>query len=224
MTIIQWPAGERPREKLLNHGAARLSNAELLAIILNTGCRGKSALQLCRELLVEFGTIGELLSAPREVLCSRVGLGSAKAARLQAVHELAQRLAQEEMQLGEVLSSSAATRKFLLHKYRHTEHEVFSVVFLNNQHHVVKFEEMFHGTIDGASVYPREVVKRCLRYNAAATIFAHNHPSGATEPSAQDIAITQQLQRALETIEVRVLDHLIVGANEVISMAEQGLI
>ena len=224
MTIIQWPKEERPREKLLSNGATHLSSAELLAIVLHTGCRGKSALQLARELLIQFGGLGALLAAETQTLCQSPGLGSAKAARLQAVQELAQRLVLEEMQSGELLSSSAATRRYLLSKYRHTDYEVFSLIFLNNQHHVVKFEEMFRGTIDGAAVYPREVVKRCLDLNAAAVIFAHNHPSGIAEPSPADRAITGRLKQALSTIDVRVLDHFIVGANEVVSMAERQLL
>lgn len=224
MTIIQWPQEERPREKLLIHGAGQLSNAELLAIVLNTGCRDKSALQLGRELLGEFGSLGSLLAAGTDAQCRQRGLGAAKAARLQAVQELTQRILMEEVQRGDALSSSFATRRYLLSKYRYAAHEVFCIVFLDNQHHVVKFEELFRGTIDGAAVYPREVVKRCLFHNAAAVIFAHNHPSGVGEPSSADLAITKRLQQALNTIDVRVLDHLIVGANEVISMAEKDLL
>ncbi|MCG8416148.1 MAG: DNA repair protein RadC [Pseudomonadales bacterium] len=221
MTIIEWPRSERPREKLLSAGADRLSDAELLALILHTGCRGKPATVVARELLSNFGGLAALLGADQQAQFRQLGLGPTKVARLQAVRELTQRSLLDKVQASDPLTSSAATRRYLLARFRKSEHEVFSALFLNNQHHVVKFEELFRGTIDGAAVYPREVVKRCLFHNAAAVIFAHNHPSGVAEPSAADIAITSRLQKALATIDVRVLDHLVIGANEIVSLAER---
>ncbi|CAE7163649.1 unnamed protein product [Symbiodinium microadriaticum] len=224
MTLLQWPAQERPREKLLEQGPTHLSDAELLAIIIQTGIKGKSALDLARDLLNKFGGISGLLGLNQTELCAQPGLGPARVACLAAFQELAQRQLLEQARHPDALTSSAATRRYLISKFRFHEHEVFSCVFLNNQHHVVKIEELFRGTIDGAAVYPREVVKRCLYHNAAAVIFAHNHPSGVAEPSQADRAITQRLKDALGTIEVRVLDHLVIGANQIVSMAERNLL
>ena len=224
MTIIEWPRSERPQEKLLAAGADRLSDSELLALLLYNGSRGKPATVIARELLSTFGGLAALFAADQQTQGRQAGLGPTKVARLQAVRELVQRVLFEKVQASDPLTSSAATRRYLLARFRQSEHEIFSTLFLNNQHHVVKFEELFRGTIDGAAVYPREVVKRCLFHNAAAVIFAHNHPSGLAEPSSADIAITKRLQAALATIDVRVLDHLIIGANEVVSLAERSQI
>ncbi len=221
---MQWPADERPREKLLQHGPASLSNAELLAVIIQTGIKGRSALDLARDLLNSYGGISGLMALEQAELCQQPGLGPARAACLAAFQELSQRQLLEQAQAPDSLTSSAATRRYLISKFRFHEHEVFSCVFLNNQHHVVKIEELFRGTIDGAAVYPREVVKRSLYHNAAAVIFAHNHPSGVAEPSQADLAITLRLKEALATIEVRVLDHLVIGANQIVSMAERNML
>ncbi|MEX0617730.1 MAG: DNA repair protein RadC [Pseudohongiellaceae bacterium] len=224
MAISDWPRQERPRERLLSAGASSLSDAELLAIFLRTGTRGKTAVDLARELLARYGSLSALFACDFKDFCSQEGMGPEKYAQFQAVMELSQRHMLERVKLKDVLSSSAATREYLRAKFRNYKNEVFSCLFLNNQHHIVKLEEMFSGTIDGAAVYPREVVKRCLYYNAAAVIFAHNHPSGVAEPSQADIAITRRLRDALGTIEVRVLDHIVIGEAEVVSFAERGLL
>jgi DNA repair protein RadC len=224
MAISNWPPQERPRERLICSGAASLTDAELLAICLRSGVNGKSALDLARDLLEDFGSLNRLLTCELEELCEHFGVGPEKYALFQAAMELCQRQMLENLASRDILSSSESTRTYLRAKFRSYKHEVFSCLFLNNQHHVVKLEEMFTGTIDGAAVYPREVVKRCLYHNAAAVIFAHNHPSGVAEPSQADISITKKLKIALETIDVRVLDHFVVGDPEVVSFAERGLI
>ena len=221
MSISSWPPMERPREKLLAAGAGSLSDAELLAVFLQTGIKGKTALELARDLLLNFGS---LISANYKELCSQPGIGVAKAAGLAAMKELSLRQMMEGLKSRDILTSSAATRDYLRARFKNCESEVFSCLFLNNQHHVMELEELFRGTIDGAAVYPREVVKRALYHNAAAVIFAHNHPSGIAEPSQADIAITSKLKTAMQTLEVRVLDHLVIGAGEVISFAERGLL
>jgi DNA repair protein RadC len=224
MTITEWPVTERPREKLLANGAVSLSDAELLAILLQTGIAGKSAVDVARDLLREFRNLAGLMAASRPDLRAQAGLGSSRIALLEAVKELSLRQMQQTIMGKDVLTNSAATRDYLRARFRFCEHEVFSVLYLTNQHHLLRMEELFTGTIDGAAVYPREVVKRCLHHNAAAVIFAHNHPSGIAEPSQADIAITGKLRSALGTIEVRVLDHLVIGADTVVSMAERDLL
>ena len=224
MSYANWPPMERPREKLLAAGVNSLSDAELLAVFLQTGIRGKTALELARDLLVYFGSLSSLIDANFKELCAQPGIGVAKAASLAAMKELSLRQLMEGLKSRDILTSSAATRDYLRARFKSCEREVFSCLFLNNQHHVMELEELFKGTIDGAAVYPREVVKRALYHNAAAVIFAHNHPSGIAEPSQADIAITRKLKTAMQTIEVRVLDHLVIGADEVISFAERGLL
>ena len=224
MSMAGWPAGERPREKLQSKGVTSLSDAELLAVLLQTGMRGKTSLDIARDLLCRFGGLVGLMAAERTSLTEIPGVGAAKAARFVAMKELSQRHMLEGIQSRDVLTSSAATRDYLRAKFRDCQSEIFSCLFLNNQHHVVKLEELFRGTIDGAAVYPREVVKRCLHHNAAAVILAHNHPSGVAEPSQADIAITNKLRIALQTIDVRVLDHLVIGNSVVVSFAERGLL
>ncbi len=224
MKIANWPRLERPREKLLESGAANLSDAELLAVVLQTGTKGKNSLELARELIVQFdGLSGIMAASPRE-LCAQSGVGAAKAARFIAMKALSERHMLEGIKSQRVLTSSATTREYLRARFRHYQSEIFSCLFLNNQHQVIKLEELFKGTIDGAAVYPREVVKRCLYHNAAAVILAHNHPSGIAEPSQADIAITKKLKAALQTIDVRVLDHLVIGNTEVVSFAERDLL
>jgi DNA repair protein RadC len=223
MTISQWPMDERPREKLLKKGAEALSDAELLAIFLRTGCKGITAVDLARNLLDSFGGLKPLLQASKEDFCSHKGLGNAKFSQLQAVLEMANRHVFEQLVRGDALCSPEETRQFLASQLGSYPHEVFACLFLDNRNRVIAFEKMFHGTIDGASVYPREVVKLALKHNAAATIFAHNHPSGVAEPSQADEQITQRLKEALALVDIRVLDHFVVG-DEVVSFAERGLL
>lgn len=224
MTIKDWPEGERPREKLLALGARSLSDAELLAIFLRTGRAGLSAVDLARQLLTEFGGISPLLRAEREHFCALKGLGEAKYTQLQAVLELGRRHLGEQLSNKAVLSDPAAVSHFVRAHLQDYPHEVFMVLYLDTRHRLIAVEELFRGTIDGASVYPREVVRQALHHNAAAVIFAHNHPSGVAEPSAADEAITRRLQEALGLVDVRVLDHIIIGRGEEASLAERGLL
>ncbi|GAB2514439.1 JAB domain-containing protein [Microbulbifer agarilyticus] len=200
MAITDWPAAERPREKLLAKGAAALSDAELLAIFLRTGLPGVSAVDLARQLLSDFGGLRPLLEAERKAFCAGKGLGDAKFVQLQAV------------------------RDYLSAQLRHRTREVFCCLFLDSQHRVIAFDELFEGTLNAASVYPREVVQAALARGAAAVILAHNHPSGVSEPSQADIHITGRLKDALALVDVRVLDHLIVGEGAGCSFAERGLL
>ncbi len=224
MAITDWPKEERPREKLLQRGASSLSDAELLAIFLRTGVPGKTAVDLARDLLSRFGSLRALLNADLKQFCEGPGLGAAKFAQLQATVEMARRHFSEILQRGDVLENPQQTRDFLISRLRDYSFEVFSCLYLDNRHRVIQFEELFRGTIHGASVYPREVVKKALRHNAAAVIFAHNHPSGVAEPSEADRNITRQLTEALALVDVRVLDHVVVGDGVSVSFAERGLI
>ncbi|GAB4262794.1 MAG: DNA repair protein RadC [Methylomicrobium sp.] len=224
MAIKDWPADEQPREKLLQKGAAALTDAELLAIFLRTGTPGKSAVDLARDLLREFGSLKALLDADLARFCECAGLGPAKYAHLQAVLEMARRHFYEILQRGDALTSPDITRAYLSAQLRGYSYEVFACLFLDNQHRVIKLEELFRGTIDSASVYPREVAKAALRHNAAAVIFAHNHPSGINEPSQADRLITDKLKQALGLFDIRVLDHFIVGDGVPYSFAEHGLL
>jgi len=223
-SIRDWPAGERPREKLLARGPGALSDAELLAIFLRTGVAGRTAVDLARELLQTFGGLRPLLEAERDRFCAHHGLGLAKFAQLQAVLEMARRHLQAELQRSDTLENPDATRRFLCSRLRHHPSEVFACLFLDNRHRVIVFEELFRGTIDGASVHPREVVRRALVHNAAAVILAHNHPSGVAEPSQADIRLTGRLAAALALIDVRVLDHFVIGDGDGVSLAERGLL
>jgi len=224
MSIANWPESERPREKLIKQGAFSLSDAELLAIFLRTGVKGKSAVDLSRELLQNFGGLRELLESSEQEFCAAYGLGLAKYVQLQAVLEMSRRYLQSGLEKGSALENPQQVRDFLSSHMRHQNREVFACLFLDNKHRVIVFEELFWGTINASAVYPREVVARALKHNAAAVILAHNHPSGVAEPSEADKRITQKLQQLLEGIDVRVLDHMIVGDTEVISFAEQGLL
>jgi DNA repair protein RadC len=224
MGIKDWPAEERPREKLLQRGPAALTDAELLAIFLRTGVRGRSAVDLARALLAEFGGLRPLLAAERARFCHAPGLGDAKYAQLQAVLEMARRHLSEQLRRGGALRSPDDTRRYLQARLADYPYEVFAALFLDNRHRVIACEELFRGTIDGASVHPREVVRRALTHNAAALILAHNHPSGVSEPSRADRQITLRLRDALALVDVRVLDHLVVGAAECTSLAERGLL
>ncbi|MBB3103494.1 RadC family protein [Azomonas macrocytogenes] len=222
MSIRDWPEAERPREKLLAQGPAALSDAELLAIFLRTGVSGLSAVDLARRLLNDFGSLRSLLEADQIRFSQHLGLGPAKFAQLQAVLEMGRRHLAERLRRDSALESPQAVRDYLKAQLRHEPHELFGCLFLDAKHRVLAFEVLFRGTIDGASVYPRQVVKRALAHNSAALILTHNHPSGVTEPSQADRHLTQRLKDALALIDVRVLDHFIVGDGEPLSMAERG--
>lgn len=222
MSIKLWPEQERPREKLLQSGPGALSDAELLAIFLRTGVKGCSAVELARRLLGEFGGLRQLLEADQAEFTSHVGLGPAKFAQLQAVLEMGRRHLEATIKRESALESPQAVRNFLKAQLRHEPHEVFACLFLDTKHRVLAFEPLFYGTIDGASVYPRQVVKRALAHNAAAVILSHNHPSGIAEPSQADRMLTERLKEALALIDVRILDHFIVGDGEPLSMVEYG--
>ena len=201
-----------------------MSEAELLAIFLRTGTRGRSAVDLARELLTRFGSLRALLAADRRTFCQAPGLGDAKYAQLQAVLEMARRHAGEQLLRGQAINSPQRTVDYLAAQLRDYPYEVFSAPFLDNRHRVISYEELFRGTIDGASVHPREVVRRALAHNAAAVIFSHNHPSGIAEPSQADRRITERLRDALALIDVRVLDHIVIGDGEHCSLAQRGLL
>jgi DNA repair protein RadC len=220
MPITDWPANERPREKLLERGAANLTDAELLAIFLRTGSRGRTAVDLARELLGRFGGLRALLRAARDD-CAVPGFGQAKYAQLQAALEISRRHLAEALARRDAIKDPAAVRRLLQARLRDREHETFAALFLDNQHRVIAYDELSQGTIDGASVYPREVIKAALRHGAAAVIFAHNHPSGVAEPSAADRTLTERLKAALAQVDIRVLDHFVVG-EQVVSFAERG--
>jgi DNA repair protein RadC len=220
MPITDWPAAERPREKLLARGAAALSDAELLALFLRTGLKGRTAVDLARELLGRFGSLRALLRAGRDD-CAVPGFGEAKYAQLQAALEIARRHLAEALSRRDAVKDPAAVRRMLQARLRDREHETFAALFLDNQHRVIAFDELSQGTIDGASVYPREVIKAALKHGAAAVIFAHNHPSGVAEPSAADRTLTERLKAALAQVDIRVLDHFVVG-EQVVSFAERG--
>lgn len=222
MSIKDWPAQERPREKLLEQGAQALTDAELLAIFLRTGVAGKSAVDLARQLLGEFDSLRALLEADLAAFSSHLGLGPAKFSQLQAVLEMGRRHLAEGLKRDSALESPQQVRDYLKARLRHEPHEIFGCLFLDTRHRVLAFEALFHGTIDGASVYPRQVVKRALAHNAAAVILTHNHPSGIAEPSQADRLLTTRLKDALALVDVRVLDHFIVGDGEPLSMAEYG--
>lgn len=222
MAITDWPEGERPREKLLTRGAQALSDAELLAIFLRTGVKGKSAVDLARDLVDHFGSLTRLFAATRAEFDRFPGLGLAKYAQLQAVLEMARRALAEEMRSGDALNSPAAVRDFLRLRLQGLAHEVFMAVYLDAQNRVLAAEELFRGTLTQTSVYPREVVKRALAHNAGGIILAHNHPSGVAEPSQADRWLTDQLRHALALVDVKVLDHFIVAGGRSVSFAEWG--
>ncbi len=224
MGIADWPEDERPRERLLKLGAAALSEAELLAIFLRTGIAGKSAVELGRDLLDRFGSLHRLFAAPLEDVAAIRGLGPAKYVQLQAVVEMARRALAEQIQDRDAMSSPQAVRDYLRLSLGSRPHEVFVAMFLDAQNRLLGCEELFRGTLTQTSVYPREVVKTALRYNAAGVIFAHNHPSGVAEPSRADELLTQTLKQALSLVEIKTLDHFIVAGSKTISFAERGLL
>ncbi len=224
MTIKDWPEDERPRERLLAQGPQVLTDAELIAIFLRTGTAGRTALDLGRDALARFGGLSGLLAATPSELTSMPGLGPAKSAQLQAVLELARRSLREDIRRDTALNSPGAVRDYLRLTLARREHEVFIALFLDAQNRLLVAEELFRGTLTQTSVYPREVVKRALALNAAAVIFAHNHPSGVAEPSRSDELLTATLRQALTLVDVRVLDHLIVAGSATVSFAERGLL
>ena len=224
MLLKDIPESSRPREKLLAHGPAALSDAELLALLLRTGLPGKNALQMGQELLDIFGGMTGLLQAGAESLKRIKGLGPAKRAEIMAVLELARRALQEQLREKPLFDSPVAVRNYLQLQLGSRAHEIFAVLFLDAQHRLLALEEMFRGTLTQTSVYPREVVIRALALNAASVVLAHNHPSGTANPSPADIALTQTLKAALALVDVRVLDHFVVTRSAAVSMAEQGLV
>lgn len=224
MAIIDWPHDDRPREKLLRKGVEALSDAELVAILLRTGLGGKSAVDLARGMLARFGSLTALLAADVAALTALPGVGPAKYVQLQAALEVARRTLRETLDRGSALSSPQAVRDYLRLTLQARPHEVFAVVFLDAQNRVLAMEELFRGTLTQTSVFPREVVKRALAHNAAAVILAHNHPSGVAEPSRADDALTNALRQALALVDVKVLDHFVIGAGTAASYAERGLL
>jgi len=224
MAINEWPEDQRPRERLIKFGASALSDAELLAVFLRTGVAGKSAVDLGREMVNSFGSLSKLFNATIAEFSAIHGLGSAKYAQLQAVLELARRSIYEELQNNASLSSPQAVKHYLQLLIGNKAHESFAVLFLDTKNRLITSEELFRGTLNHASVYPREVIKTALQHNAAAIILAHNHPSGSCDPSDADLRLTQTLKQALELVDIRVLDHFIIANPEVYSFAEHGLL
>ncbi|MGE5640430.1 MAG: RadC family protein [Clostridia bacterium] len=220
MGISDWPVEERPRERLLASGPAALSDAELLAVLLRTGVRGKSAVDLARHLLGRSGGLSALFQSGMQAK----GLGAAKKAQLAAAIELARRSLRDELKSGAALTSPGAVRDYLRLALAAREHEVFVCLWLDAQHRVIAIHEPFRGTLTQTSVYPREIVKAALAANAAAVIFAHNHPSGVAQPSRADELLTRNLREALALVDVKVLDHFIVAGTQAISFAERGLL
>lgn len=222
MAISHWPVEDRPREKLLAKGAAVLSDAELLAIFLRTGLPGVTAIDLARQLLDHFGGLGPLLSADQRSFCDAKGLGPAKYCQIQATLELTKRYLQEQLCDNPIFTCPSHVRDYLAVQMRDYQREVFVVLLLDTRHQLIEFCELFQGTIDSASVHPREVVRLALHKNAAAVIVAHNHPSGSAKPSVADIAITDRLKAALKLMDIRLLDHFVIGRGEVVSLADRG--
>lgn len=222
MHIRDWPADERPREKMLDRGPAALSDAELLAIFLGSGLRGRDAVQTSRDLLAEHGPLRRLLDREPSDLAQLPGLGPARACKLAAALELGNRHLAAGLERGIALTDPSSAGRYFAQRLRHRAHEVFAALFLDTRHRALAFEELFQGTIDGAEVHPREVVRRALAHNAAAVIVGHNHPSGCPEPSGADRAITARLKQALSLVEVRLLDHFVVGDGSPVSLAARG--
>lgn len=224
MPIHQWPVSEQPREKLLRSGPKSLSDAELLAIFLRTGIQGCSAVELGRNLLAEYGSLRALFEASLERFCQARGLGPVKYVQLQAVLEMARRYFWEELEEMPALNSARQAQDYIYMKMHDLPREVFSCLFLNSQNQVICYEELFFGTINQSPVFPRELAKKALQHNAAAVILAHNHPSGVAEPSSADRSITELVCDALALLDIRVLDHFVVGRNALYSFAEHGLL
>lgn len=224
MKIMDWPKNDRPREKLLKRGETALTDAELVAIFIRTGTKGKSALDIAQSLLDEFGGLKNLLVAPQVTLASKTGIGDSKYAALKAAQELGRRTLTLQLEMGEMLNSSRKTRQFIAERLRHYSSEVFACIFMDMRYRLIRFDELFYGTIHEAVIYPREIVRRGLLYNAARVILAHNHPSGVAKPSEADILVTQNIRKALGLIDIRLIDHIIVGSTDTYSFADNGLI
>lgn len=222
--MTDWPVAERPRERLLAEGSGRLTDAEILAVLLGKGVAGLSAIDLARALLVRFGGVRGTLNATHPELATVNGIGAAKAAVLHAARECGCRYLRERLNPGVTIASPADSREYLIASLRDRPHEVFCCLFLDNRHRVLAFDELFRGTIDAAAVYPREVVKQALFRNAAAVILAHNHPSGIAEPSQSDQLITRRIRDALDLVDVRLLDHFVIGDNCCVSLASRGML
>lgn len=223
MSIKHWPADDRPREKLIERGAASLTDAELLAIFLRIGVAGKSAVELARELLDRFGTMADVVNAPREAFCAVHGMGEAKYVQLQASVEIARRALACRMRETPLMNSPDAVHDFLRLTMGHERVEVFVALWLDAQCRLIEMQPLFRGTLTQTSVYPREVVRAAIAKNAASVIFAHNHPSGSTEPSHADLRLTQSLKDALALIDVTVVDHCIVGQRGATLSTEQSV-
>ncbi|MGB4812716.1 MAG: DNA repair protein RadC [Methylophilaceae bacterium] len=224
MAITDWPSSERPREKLIELGAAALSDAELLAIFLRVGVVGKSAVDLARDLLSKFGSLNGIFEASEHSLSQVHGIGTSKYVQLQAIFEMSHRALNEQLKQRDIFGSPQQVRDYLILKLGGLTKEVFLVLFLDTQNRLLSCEELFAGTLTQTSVYPREVIKRVLHHNAASVIFAHNHPSGDALQSTADESITQHLKSALALVDVRVLDHIIVAGNKTLSFSERGLL
>ena len=224
MTIKHWPESERPQEKLLKCGARALSDAELLALFIRSGTRGRTAIDIGRDLLSEFGGIRQILGLNRQRLCNFPGCGPARYALLQASLELSRRYLAQTLVRSGPLNSPHQAADFLTHQLRDLETEVFAMIYLDTRHQVITYKELFSGTLNGATVHPREVVKSVLEQNASAVILAHNHPSGVAEPSPSDITLTRRLKQSLGLIDVRLLDHLVIGDGECVSMSDRGIL
>jgi DNA repair protein RadC len=224
MPIKHWPQEDRPREKLLAKGEAALTDAELIAIFLNTGTKGRTALDIAKELVMEYGGLKKLLRVPATTLIAKHGMGRVKYAALRAAVELGRRYLQEQLPVGTVLNNSRATQQFLADRMRENNNEVFACLFMDNHFRMICFEELFHGTINEANIYPREIVRRGLAHNAAKIILAHNHPSGKANPSAADQEVTQLIKQALSLVDIEVVDHVIIGNPGNFSFAEAGLV
>ena len=222
MHIRDWPAAERPREKLLARGAGVLSDAELLALFLGSGLAGRDAVATARELLTAHGPLRALLDRSPAQLCKLPGLGPARSCAIAAALELGRRHLAADLERGATLTDPAAAGRHFAQHLRGLPHEVFAAMFLDTRHRSIAFEELFRGTIDGAEVHPREVVRRALAHNAAAVIVGHNHPSGCAEPSAADRAVTTRLKQALALVDIRLLDHFVIGDGAPVSMAARG--
>ncbi|QYK01751.1 RadC family protein [Shewanella psychrotolerans] len=224
MAIKDWPEGEGPREKLLREGVSQLSDAELLAVLLRNGLPGQSAVSLARTMIGHFGGLRALMTANQSEMCVIGGVGPVKYAQLKAAIEISKRISKENLQRGKILTDPDLTRDYLMRQLTDRAYEVFAILLLDSQHRVIQFVELFRGTIDSASVYPREVVSLVLEKKAAAVIVCHNHPSGVAEPSHADRRITERLKYALATIDVSLLDHMVIGDREIVSFAERGWI
>ncbi|GAA5786854.1 RadC family protein [Chitiniphilus shinanonensis] len=222
MSITDWPETERPRERMLRHGARALSDAELLAILLRTGQPGASAVDQGRLLIRRFGSLNGVFAAEHRVFVGLPGMGQAKYAQMQAVQEILCRLAVEQLQRIDLLDSPEAVRHYLSHWLRRSDVEIFVALFLDNSNHLIASEQLAQGTVSETRVYPREVARRALMHNATSVIVAHNHPSGRASFSEADIRLTQMLRQALELLEIRLLDHFVIAGHEVLSLAERG--